>query len=64
MRLLLLWLPLQVLAIVGITLMALYTFSFPKDIISKHSMQLLYHGYLTQEYFIFIVAKDFVIMIT
>lgn len=63
-KLLLIWLPLQLLAIAGVTLMAYPTFSIPKDIVSKYSMQLLYHGYLTQEYFIFIVAKDLFIMIT
>ena len=64
MRLFTIWLPLQLIAITVVTMLAYYVLKTPRAAVSIHSTQLMYVGILLLQYYIFIVLKDLVIMIS
>ena len=64
MRLFTIWLPYQIVAITLVTILAYYVFKIPRTSVSIHNTQLMYVGILLLEYYIFIVFKDLVIMVS
>ena len=52
------------MSIVVVCFLAYPVFQVKRDAVSVHSKQMLYAGYLTLEYFFFIVAKDLLIMLS
>ena len=58
------WLPLQILAIAFVTVLAYLVLRTPRSAVTLHSYQLLYVGIVLLQYYIFIVLKDFVIMVS
>ena len=50
------------MAVVGV--ISYFLFSVPRLVVESHNTQLLYAGVITQEYFIFMVLKDFSIVIS
>ena len=64
LRLLTIWLPLNVLCIVGISLIAASMYSIDRVNVSKHNTALLTNGHITLIYLIFIVLKDFGIFVS
>lgn len=54
----------QLIGIFLVSYLSILTFSIPRDPVSLHNNSLLYVGLLLTEYFIFVVGKDLVIMIS
>ena len=51
-------------AIAIVTFISVHIFRVPQEYVRVHSVQLLSLGYYLQAYFIFIVAKDAIIMLS
>ena len=63
-KLILIWLPFQLVSISIVTYLAAHTFKHPRESVSLHNTSLLYVGMLLAEYFIFVSFKDLFIMIS